>query len=89
MHWSRQIPFYLWYVVRWTVVITAGGALVGAIFFPVVGALAGISGSATSHLIAGAKNLGFLTFVWAPGIAIVMAFDHAYKRRRKRSGTEV
>jgi hypothetical protein len=39
-------------------------------------------------MLAGINNLGFLTKVWAPGSAIVMALDHAYKHRRKRPRTE-
>lgn len=64
--------------------ITAGGAIVGAIVFPIIGLIAAMPGGPTAHMLAGIKNLGFLTFVWAPGISIVLAFDHAYKRHRSR-----
>lgn len=81
---TNLVFYYIWYVIRWTATITAGGALVGAIVFPVIGMIAGTPGGPTDHLLAGIKNLGFLTFVWAPGISIVLAFDHAYKRHRSR-----
>jgi hypothetical protein len=81
---TRLALFYIWYVIRWTAIITAGGALVGAVVFPIIGLIAKMPGDPTVHLLAGIKNLGFLTFVWAPGISIVLAFEHAYKRHRWR-----
>lgn len=85
---TQLILYYSWFVLRWTVVITAGGALLGGVIFPIVGWIAGTEGDSVSHMLAGVKNLGFLTFIWAPGISIVMAFAHAYKRHQVRSNGE-
>jgi hypothetical protein len=82
----RGILFYVAYVTAWTAVIVVAGALVGAVSFPLVGAFAGLPRSAAGLALSGARQLAFLAFVWAPGIAIVMAFHHAW-RSRQSSGT--
>lgn len=74
--------FYCGYVLLWSCLITAGGALVGAIIFPIVGTLAGMDLTTAEMIVSGARQLGFLTFIWAVGIAIVMAFQRAHRRRR-------
>lgn len=79
----RTIVFYGGYVLLWSVIITAGGAVVGAVVFPVVGTLAGMDMTGAAMALSGARQIGFLTFIWAVGIAIVMAFQHAYRRRRR------
>jgi hypothetical protein len=72
---------YCGYVLLWSTIITAGGAVVGAVVFPLVGSLAGMEMTATAMALSGARQLGFLTFIWAVGIAIVMAFQHAHRQR--------
>lgn len=74
--------FYTGYVLLWSLIITAGGALVGAVVFPIVGTLGSVEMSAGAMAWSGARQLGFLTFIWAVGIAIVMAFQHAHRRRQ-------
>lgn len=77
----RKALFYVGYVVLWSVIITAGGALVGSIAFPIVGSLASMEMTVPAMALSGARQIGFLTFIWAVGIAIVMAFQHAHRRR--------
>ncbi len=74
--------FYCSYVALWSALITLGGAVVGAIIFPLVGTLADVAMSARDMALSGARQLGFLAFIWAVGIAIVMAFQHAHRRRQ-------
>jgi len=81
----RSALFYVGYVLLWSVVITTGGAIVGAIVFPIVGTLAGMDMTAAAMALSGARQIGFLTFIWAVGIAIVMAFQHAYRCRQARA----
>jgi hypothetical protein len=81
----RNVCFYVGYVVAWIVAIVATGAAVGAISFPLVGWLAGSSRSAASHALSGARQLAFLAFIWAPGIAIVLAIRRAWERRQSAS----
>ncbi len=73
--------FYCGYVLLWSTMITLGGALVGSVIFPVVGSLAGMDLTAGEMARNGARQLGFLTFIWAVGIAIVMAFQRAHRLR--------
>jgi len=77
----RTSLFYVGYVLLWTVIITAGGAVVGAVVFPIVGLLAKVEMTVAAMVWSGARQLGFLTFIWSVGIAIVMAFQHAHRRR--------
>lgn len=79
----RTSLFYCGYVLLWSTIITAGGAVAGAIVFPLVGTLAGMDMTVAAMALSGARQIGFLTFIWAVGIAIVMAFQHAYRRRRR------
>lgn len=78
----RTALFYCGYVLLWSAIITAGGAVVGAIVFPLVGTLGHAEMSAGAMALSGARQLGFLAFIWAVGIAIVMAFHRAYRRGR-------
>lgn len=78
----RQILFYAGYITGWTVAITAAGALLGAIIFPLVGVIFGRDATPATMALSGARNLGFLAFVWAPGTAIVLAFRHGFRRRK-------
>ena len=78
---TRSILFYIGYVLGWTAAISAGGAVVGAILFPIVGSLIGKEMTVTAMILSGARQIGFLTFIWAFGIAVVMAFQRAYKKR--------
>lgn len=81
----RTLLFYSGYVLFWSTVITVGGAIVGAILFPLVGTLAGMDMTAGAMALSGARQIGFLTFIWAVGIAIVMAFQRAHRLRRSQA----
>lgn len=73
------------FVLGWTAVIVAGGALVGALVFPLVGLAIDSPRDVTSLAGSGAKQLGFFAFIWAPGIAIVLAFQRAWRSRQSSS----
>lgn len=77
----RTALFYCGYVLGWSLLITLGGGLVGAIVFPIVGLLAGYEATVPAMIWSGAWQIAFLTFIWAFGGAIVMAFNHAHRRR--------
>jgi len=81
----RQSLFYAGYVAGWTIGITAAGALVGLIVFPIAGVIFSRDTPLPDMALSGARNLGFLAFVWAPGTAIVLAFRHAFRRRRLKN----
>ncbi len=70
----------------WAAGLTVAGACLGAVVYPLFGALAGNPRPAASLAWHGARDLGFLTFIWAPGIGIVVAFHRAWSRRRAAGG---
>jgi hypothetical protein len=80
-----KILRYLALFSGWTVAIIAGGAMVGAVVFPLAGALIGADSGIAELAANGARKLGFLSFVWAPGIALVVCFHRAYLDRNRRS----
>jgi hypothetical protein len=67
-----------------TFLMVAAGALLGAVLFPVIGALAGKASPSGALALAGARNLGFYALVWAPGTAIVLTVILEARRRRGR-----
>ncbi|HEX9785740.1 MAG TPA: hypothetical protein VGA56_23785 [Opitutaceae bacterium] len=73
---------YLYFFLGWTLGITAGGAIIGAISFPLVGSLLGAEGSSWELTLSGARDLAFLAFIWAPGTAIVLCFHRIYRDRQ-------
>ncbi|RME73365.1 MAG: hypothetical protein D6781_00585 [Verrucomicrobia bacterium] len=79
-HWIRYVPYGL----AWTLGVTAAGALVGAVAVPLAGVLIGSEKTVAEMALAGARNLGFLSFVWAPGLGIVMAFHRAFRDRQRQ-----
>lgn len=83
----NRLLFYTGYFLLWTVGICAAGAAVGAISFPIVGALIGAESSTLELIGSGAAKLGFLSFIWAPGTAIVLCFHRAYRNRHKTAGS--
>lgn len=83
----RTALFYCGFVLLWSTLITLGGAFVGAVAFPLIGTLAGVAMGTGDMALSGARQLGFLAFIWAVGIAIVMAFQHAHRRRQVQRPT--
>lgn len=76
-HWSVYFAF-------WVGVLGAGGALVGALAFPIVGAF--LDGHRwTSDALAGMHHLSFLALIWAPGVALVLSVRRAYRRRHPQT----
>jgi len=73
-HWAVYFLF-------WLVVIVVGGAIVGAVSFPLLGPVFGSKLTPLQHTIAGARHLGFIALIWAPGIALVLSFVRAHRRK--------
>lgn len=73
-HWSV-------YFLCWLLGIVGGGALIGAVGFPLLGPLLGSDRPPLAHAITGARHLGFIALIWAPGIALVACVMRA--RRNK------
>lgn len=63
-----------------TVALAAAGAVLGAVIFPLVGALNGSSKSLPDLALWGAKDVGFYVFIWAPGIGITYAVIREWRR---------
>lgn len=59
------------YFLCWLLAIVGGGALIGAISFPLFGPLLGSGHTPVEHALAGGRHLGFIALIWAPGIALV------------------
>lgn len=78
---KRGIFFYVGCGLAWTIGISAGGALLGGIAFPVVGTILGKSANFWDMAIQGVRDFGFLASIWSPGIGIVMAIHRAYRDR--------
>jgi len=76
-HWSAYFFFWLGAVVL-------AAALMGAIAFPLLGPLFGSKRSVGEHAIAGARHLGFIALIWAPGIALVLCVVRAYRNKQKQ-----
>ncbi len=74
-HWSVYFLF-------WLLAIVGGGALIGAIGFPLLGPVFGSTLSPLEHATTGARHLGFITLIWAPGIALVLCVRRAYRNKQ-------
>lgn len=70
------------YFLCWLLAIIGGGALIGAIVFPLLGPLFGSNRTPLAHAIVGARHLGFIALIWAPGIALVAC---VMRSRRNKS----
>ena len=73
-HWSL-------YFICWVAAISAVGAALGGLSFPLLGLLLGWDFSLSELCLNGMRNLGFLFFVWAVPIAIIACFARWYRRR--------
>lgn len=69
------------YFIFWLLAIIGGGALIGAISFPLLGPAFGSTRSPLEHALTGARHLGFIALIWAPGIALVLCVMRAYRNR--------
>lgn len=74
-HWSVFFTF-------WLLAIISGSALIGAISFPLLGPVFGSTLPPLTHAMAGARHLGFIALIWAPGIALVLCVRRAYQKNR-------
>jgi hypothetical protein len=76
-HWAAYFFF-------WLLMITGGGALIGAIGFALLGPLFGSVQTPFEHAVAGARHLGFVAVIWAPGIALVLCVMRAHRNNQTR-----
>ena len=80
------IWFYVGYVLLWAVIIVLGATLAGSILFPVMKKAVGSALSFGELALLGARYFAEWTAkVWALSIAIVLAFNHAYRHRTERA----
>ena len=75
--WIQWIGLFLLF----TVEITAVGALLGAVTFPIAGILIGAERGWAELTLLGLRNIGFWFFIWAPGIALVRCIMRGYRER--------
>jgi Zn-dependent protease with chaperone function len=75
LHWSL-------YFLTWTLGLTALGALLGLVLFPLVGWGVGLNRTPGDLALAGIRILGFYFGIWAPGIALVVTVKREYEARR-------
>ena len=68
----------------WTIGITAAGAVVGAVAYPVGGLLFGLDATPGQLAVKGLRELAFLAFIWAPGTALVLTIHRAYRAKHPR-----
>jgi hypothetical protein len=73
------------YFIFWFLVVVLVGAVVGAISFPLLGPLFGSPLTPVQHAIVGARHLGFIVMIWAPGIALVLCAVRAHRNKSKQS----
>lgn len=66
--------------------ITALGAVLGAVVFPLWGLVFKLERSAGELAIFGARTLGFYFLIWAPGVALVLGVKRAYEARQAETG---
>lgn len=64
--------------------ITATGALVGGMVFPLVGGLAGLDYRFREMIWNGVTDGGFYALIWAPGISLVACVMWAVRRDRAK-----
>ena len=65
-------------------VVVLAGAILGAISFPLLGPLFGSNHTPGQHAIAGARHLGFIAMIWAPGLALVLCAIRAHRNKQKQ-----
>jgi hypothetical protein len=75
--WLQWTGLFLFF----TVEITAVGALVGGLAFPLVGAIIGAERGWAELAVLGIRNIGFWFFIWAPAIALVRCVMRAHRER--------
>jgi hypothetical protein len=76
-HWAVYFLF-------WATAVVLLGAVAGAIGFVLLGPLFGSIESPLRQAIAGARHLGFIALIWAPGIALVLCVMRAYRNKQKQ-----
>ncbi len=74
IHWSLYFLF-------WTATLTAAGAGLGAVLFPLAGWLFHRGTPAGQLAQQGVRIGGFYLLIWAPGTAVVLCVIRTYRRR--------
>jgi len=75
-HWAL-------YFIFWFLVVVAAGAMAGAVGFPLLGPLFGSKLGPVGHALAGARHIGFVAMIWAPGVALVLCVVRAHRNKSK------
>ena len=76
--WAARVGGFFFTVLG----LCALGALLGAIFFPLVGSLGGAPKTREELVVLGARTGGFFFMVWAPGAALVREFWRAGRAKK-------
>jgi hypothetical protein len=79
--WRSHWAIYFFF---WTIAVVLFGAAAGAIGFVLFGPFFGSTESPLRHAIAGARHLGFIALIWAPGIALVLCVMRGYRNKQKQ-----
>lgn len=79
----KRRPWIQWtgLFLLFTVEVTAAGALLGGIAFPIAGSILGTERGWAELTLLGIRNIGFWFFIWAPAIALVRCVMRAYRDR--------
>lgn len=59
------------------------GALLGIVFFPLVGLAFGAPYSAADLMMHGAYNLGFYALIWAPGLSFILCVMRSHRKHHE------
>ena len=76
----QRVHWFLYFLL-WVAGVSAVGAVVGAVTFPLLGAAFEWKFSASELAMNGARNIGFLFFVWAVPIAAIACVVRRYTRK--------
>lgn len=79
-HWSV-------YATAWILGLSALGAILGMIAFPLGGLIVGAERTSLQLLVRGARFGSFYFLIWAPAIAIAACTMRAYRRRHPDAET--
>lgn len=73
-HWSV-------YFAAWVLGIVASGAVLGALVFLLAGPAWDATSTPLARALEGARRVGFIFFIWAPGIGLAASVMRSYRRK--------
>lgn len=71
--------------ILWIAIITLAGAVIGAVAYPIFGPLFGFEESVLYLACEGAKDIGYLSLIWAPASSLVICLQKWHRQRSKDS----